>query len=210
VKWQKKVGGPDDAVCLNCFKTFKSPEQGQTRLLAHAAACWPPARLEGLDDLSTMKPHDRRAALDTDFSYAERVETDVLGMRWITGTGRASNILEDPELHEWVRGISRGGYNPPGRKYAGACGELAELDFTRLVEGLDDDWEQAFLFYSGQPFLFMYMDLWTSRRVSLRPHNISSKQLLLGQNYRSWASRARTSASGGGAGTESAAGYTWA
>ena len=180
VDWKPK-GGPCDCVCLNCFCQFKSPPNGQDSLFKHAVKCWDEDALAPL--YSLKNPADRRTSLgDAAMPYDEELECDVLGMRWARNHGRPSMIFDDEGLDIWISAASRGAYRPPGRKFAGASGELACIDYQETVKLIDGDLELGWLFYSGQPFIFFYNDLWSS----------TSKLPFMGLEssfYRPWATK---------------------
>ena len=123
-----------------------------------------PSKLPGVFECELMKviiPHvawkekgkeggaDRRSTPAAGMSYDDGLRNDVLAMRWVRGSGRASNVLDDPDLSIWISNISNDTYRPPSRKFAGASGELAQLDFLRMTEAIDDNIEQDWLFYRG-------------------------------------------------------------
>ena len=83
-------------------------------------------------------------------------------MRWVTGSGRPASVLNDKGLIDWVHDLSRGSYRPPERKFAGASGPLATIDVKLLKDNIDRDLSKAFLFYSCQPFMWIYYDCWTN------------------------------------------------
>jgi hypothetical protein len=84
-------------------------------------------------------------------------------MRWVTGSGRPSALLDDPQLDDWVANITGHTYRPPGSKLAGANSELARLDYDECVDIIDSIFKEGVKFYSNEPFLHLYMDLWSSR-----------------------------------------------
>jgi len=49
-------------------------------------------------------------------SYDDVLRNDVLAMRSVRGSGRASNILDDDDLALWVSSVSGDTYRPPGRR----------------------------------------------------------------------------------------------
>ena len=144
----------------NVSRRYKTPENGEDRLKNHAEKCY---AAEALEDFFKEKPRedDRRLSLETDFSFEQRLECDVLAMRWVRGSGRADNLLNDEDLAVWLKKASRDRYRPPSRKFAGASGELAKLDFARTVTAIDDDLEMGSKFYSGQPLMTVYDDMWS-------------------------------------------------
>jgi len=161
-----KANAEGDAVCMNCFKLMRSPTSGQSNLLGHAQACYSSVDLAtfSLDD--SVKPNDRRRGPEAGsqkLSVDRITELNVHFERWITCSGRAAMILDDPELIEAIRALSEGAYDLPGRKTAGVNSELAELDFEGMLAVIIADFEVAKVFYSNQPFMNLANDLWSSK-----------------------------------------------
>jgi hypothetical protein len=165
VKWTK-TGGPDDSVCLNCFKSFKSARDGQYKLKTHAIICWGEQYCEGLDLDGGLKATDWRRSGPEDvvpLPYEQTLEANVLACRWLQTSGRPDAILDDEGLGAWMNSVTQGTYRVPGSKHAGGRSEIATLDEKGMLASIEEEFKYGKLFYSNEPFLWMYCDMWSSR-----------------------------------------------